>query len=89
MSRCSKSLHVRLVSPTGIVITTLARVGGEGDIDLKAINCRYEYIVYKCVAIPSGWLCSTGSRAIEVAWLSKAKHDMPEFFLQFAPGPLS
>ena len=54
MSQCSKSLHVRLVSLTGIVITSLARVGGKGDIDLKAINCRD--IVYKCVAIPSGWL---------------------------------
>ena len=85
MSQGFKSLHVRLVSPTGIVITSLARVGGKGDIDLKAINCRY--IVYKCVATPSGWLCSTGSRAIEVAWLSKAKHNMPEFFLRFAPGP--
>ena len=36
------------------MITSLARVGGKGDIDLKAINCRD--IVYKCVAIPSGWL---------------------------------
>ena len=85
MSQCSKSLHVRLVSFTGIVITSLARVGGEGDIDLKAINSRY--IVYKCVATPSEWLCSTGSRAIEVVWLSKAKHDMPNFFFNSRPAP--